>query len=279
MTGKESSVDPAPTGGRMVACMDQPQFETLLVDIQGPVGSLQLNRPDQLNPLSIATLYELEEAARWFDRHHDLKVVIISGAGRAMSSGADLGGFTGATASREDRDQGGRMARAIEEMRSVTIARIHGWCVGGGFVLASACDLRVAAASTQFSIPEVDLGIPLTWGAIPRLVRDIGPSITKELVMTCRPFGADEARSIGFLNRVVPDDDLVSEVDELAATLASKAKLSLLATKAHVNAVSETMVGTARSWADADALSAGFADPEGRAKAQEYLERRRSRAR
>ncbi len=259
--------------------MDQPQFETLLVDIHGPVGSLQLNRPEQLNPLSIATLYELEEAARWFDRHHDLKVVIISGAGRAMSSGADLGGFAGATATREDREQGGRMARAIEEMRAVTIARIHGWCVGGGFVLASACDLRVAGASTRFSIPEVDLGIPLTWGAIPRLVRDIGPALTKELVMTCRPFDADEARSIGFLNRVVADDELVNEVDALAATLAGKAKLALLATKSHVNAVSETMVGTARSWADADSLSAGFADPEGRAKAQHYLERRRSRAR
>ena len=171
------------------------------------------------------------------------------------------------------------MARAIEEMRSVTIARIHGWCVGGGFVLASACDLRVAAASTRFSIPEVDLGIPLTWGAIPRLVRDIGPALTKELVMTCRTFDADEARSIGFLNRVVADDNLVAAVDELAATLAGKAKLALLATKAHVNAVSETMVGTARSWTDADSLSAGFADAEGRAKAQDYLDRRQSRSR
>jgi len=260
--------------------VDAPNFETIRVELDGERGELQLDRPDQLNPLSRQTLEELEEAARWFDRHHELKVVVISGAGRAMSAGADLAGFGGdAGNDREGREQGGRMARAIEEMRAVTIARIHGWCVGGGFVLASACDLRVAAASTRFVIPEVDIGIPLTWGAIPRMVRDIGPALTKELVMTCRPFDADEAQRIGFLNRVVPDDRLVDEVEALAVTLAGKAKYALLATKAHVNAVTESMVGTGRSWADADALGAGFADPEGRTKARDYLERRRSRLR
>lgn len=262
--------------------MDAPHFDTIRVGLdheQGERGTLLLDRPAQLNPLSTHTLYELEEAARWFDRQQQLKVVIVSGAGRAMSSGADLGAFNDeGAAGREGREQGGRMARAIEEMRAVTIARIHGWCVGGGFVLASACDLRVAAASTTFVIPEVDIGIPLTWGAIPRMVRDVGPALTKELVMTCRPFSADEARSIGFLNRVVADDQLEAEVEALAVTLAGKAKYALLATKAHVNAVTESMVGTGRSWADADALGAGFADPEGRAKAREYLARRRSRS-
>jgi len=254
-----------------------PQFDTIRVGLDGERGALQLHRPDQLNPLSTHTLYELEEAARWFDRQDDLKVVVVSGAGRAMSSGADLGGFSGGPVERAAREQGGRMTRAIEEMRAVTIASIHGWCVGGGFVLASACDLRLAAASARFSIPEVDLGIPLTWGAIPRMVRDIGPAMTKELVMTCRPFDAAEAKSIGFVNRVVPDEQLAAEVDAMATILVGKAKYALLATKAHVNAVSETMVGTSRSWADPDALAAGFNDAEGRAKAREYLERRRSR--
>ena len=267
----------------MAATDHIPSFETIRVTLDGDDeerGTLQLHRPDQLNPLSTQTLHELEDAARWFDRQRNLKVVIVSGAGRAMSSGADLGAFSGdGSADRDGREQGGRMARAIEEMRAVTIARIHGWCVGGGFVLASACDLRVAAASTRFVIPEVDIGIPLTWGAIPRMVRDIGPALTKELVMTCRPFDAAEARSIGFLNRVVPDDQLIDEVESLATTLAGKAKYALLATKAHVNAVTESMVGTGRSWADPDALGAGFADPEGRAKAREYLERRRTRQR
>ena len=266
MTHPPENAPSAPSGS--------PRFDTIAVEVTGDRGTLLLNRPDKLNPLSTQTLYELEAAARWFDSHHDLKVVIVSGAGRAMSAGADLGGFSGA-ATWEDRDQGRRMAKAIEEMRAVTIAKVHGWCVGGGLVLAIACDLRVAAESARFSIPEVDIGIPLAWGAIPRLVREIGPALTKELVMTCRPFDAGEAKAAGFLNRVVPDDRLDAEVDELAAQLTRKAKYALLATKAHVSSVAEAMASTGRNWSDADALGAGFADAEGRQKAREYLERHR----
>ncbi len=156
-------------------------------------------------------------------------------------------------------------------MRAVTIAAIQGWCVGGGLVLAAACDLRLAADSAKFSIPEVDLGIPLAWGGIPRLVREIGPARTKELVMTCRPFEAAEAHAIGFLNRVVPESSLPQVADELADSLAAKASHALLSTKRHVNAVSEQMLGTARSWADADGLVVGLVDAEGVAAREAYL--------
>ena len=95
----------------------------------------------------------------------DVKVVIISGAGRAFSAGADLASFGGPadTLPRAAADAGRRMAEAIEGMEAATIAAVHGHCVGGGVVLAGACDLRIAAESTRFSIPEVDLGIPLAW--------------------------------------------------------------------------------------------------------------------
>ncbi|MEI6497682.1 MAG: enoyl-CoA hydratase/isomerase family protein [Actinomycetota bacterium] len=257
--------------------MDAPSFDTIAVSVDGPRGSLQLNRPGQLNPLSMQTLYELERAARWFDEHFDLKVVVVSGAGRAFSAGADISSFNTSGAD-EDRQQGWRMGRAFDEMRAVTVARIQGWCVGGGLLLATGCDLRIAAVSARFSIPEVDLGIPLTWGGIPRLVREIGPALTKELVMTCRPFDADEAYRAGFLNRVVPDDRLDDEVETLVLQLLAKPKLALLETKAHVNAVTESMVSTGRSWADADALAAGMRDPEGRAAALAYMERLRNKA-
>ncbi|MBA2625096.1 MAG: enoyl-CoA hydratase/isomerase family protein, partial [Acidimicrobiia bacterium] len=172
---------------------------------------------------------------------------------------------------------GRRMADAIEAMGAVTVARIHGHCVGGGVVLAAACDLRVAADTIRFSIPEVDLGIPLAWGGIPRLVREIGPALTKELVMTCRPFGAAEAQAAGFLNRVVPDDRLDEEVESLVAQLVDKSALTLTATKRHTNAVTEGMVGTARSWNDADSLVTALHDPESREAAARYLERVRRR--
>jgi enoyl-CoA hydratase/3-hydroxypropionyl-coenzyme A dehydratase len=253
--------------------MDHAKFDTIIATVDGTRGELRLNRPEKLNPLSSHTLHEIELAARWFDEHHDVKVVLVGGAGRSFSAGADLSAFSSAAASMEDRQSGWRMARALDEMRAVTIARIQGWCVGGGLVVAAGCDLRVAAESARFSIPEVDLGIPLAWGGIPRLVREIGPALTKELVMTCRPFDAAEAKAAGFLNRVVPDAELDSAVDELVKQLLQKPKLALLETKAHVNAVTESMVGTGRSWADADGLYAGLRDEEGRASAKAYVER------
>jgi enoyl-CoA hydratase/carnithine racemase len=260
------------------------QFDTIQVGVDGAVGRLTLDRPEKLNPLSSHTLDEIEGAARWFDRHDELKVVVVSGRGRAFSAGADVAAFgdTGRGAGRhprDDADSGWRMARAMDELRAVTVARVHGWCVGGGLVLAAVCDLRVAGRSARFSIPEVELGIPLAWGGIPRLVREIGPALTKELVMTCREFGPDEAQAAGFLNRVVDDDDLDAAVEALVATLARMPKLALLATKAHTNAVTEAMVSTGRSWSDADGLLAGLRDPEGRDSARTYLERMRRKPR
>lgn len=257
--------------------MDTFDATTIDVTSDGTRGRITLNRPDKLNPLGTGTLNELVAAARWFDARPEVKVVVIGGNGRAFSAGADLAAFVnpdqGAGDMREAADAGRRMADAVEAMRAVTIARLHGHCVGGGLVLAAACDLRVAADTVRFSIPEVDLGIPLAWGGIPRLVREIGPALTKELVMTCRPFGAEEAKTAGFLNAVVPGADLDEAVERLVAQLVTKSALTLSLTKRHTNAVSEGMVGTARSWSDADGLVTALHDPESREAAAAYLAR------
>jgi enoyl-CoA hydratase/carnithine racemase len=255
-------------------------FSTIEVSCSGARGVITLNRPDKLNPLSTLTLTELVDAARFLDSRSEVKVVTVSGRGRAFCAGADLAAFTGGEgsapsvdAARAAADAGRLMAEAIEAMRAVTVVRLHGHCVGGGLVLAAACDLRVAADDTHFSIPEVDLGIPLAWGGIPRLVREIGPTKTKELVMTCRSFSASEALAMGFLNRAVPAADLDACVEDLVAQLESKSRLTLSATKRHVNAVTEGMVGTARAWNDADSLVTALRDPESRAVAAAYLNR------
>lgn len=252
-------------------------FETLTATVDGPIGRLTLNRPDKLNPLSVVTLQEIVDAAAWFDQQSGIKVVVVSGTGRAFSAGADLGTFGGKQemSIRDAADLGRRMADAVENIRAVTIASIQGWCVGGGVVLAVACDLRIAADDARFSIPEVDLGIPLAWGGIPRLVREIGPAMTKELVLTCRRFDADEAKSIGFINRVVPAAELTATVESLAASLSAKASHALYSTKRHVDAVTSNMVGLPRSWADADGLVTAFLDEECAAARKAYLERKR----
>lgn len=255
---------------------------TIQRSVDGHRGDLWLDRPDKLNPLGTDTLHEIADAARWFDDQPDVRVVVIGGRGRAFSAGADLGGVTGdgtATSARAAAEAGARMPAAIEAMRAIAIARIHGHCVGGAVVLAAACDLRVAAEGTQFSIPEVDLGIPLTWGGIPRLVREIGPAMTRDLVLTCRTFDADEALAMGLVTRVVPESDLDSEIDALATSLAAKAPIAVQSTKRHVDTVTEGMVGMARSWNDADSLVVAQRDPEGRAAAAAYVQRLSERGR
>jgi enoyl-CoA hydratase/carnithine racemase len=258
---------------------DAPSFTTLRVEVEGRIGRMTLTQPDRLNPLGTSPLREIAEAAAWFDTTA-VSVVIVTGEGRGFSSGFDLREFAGTDAptsasSRDQADLGRRMAEAMERMNALTIAAIKGPCVGGGVVLAAACNLRIAADDTVFSIPEVDLGIPLAWGGIPRLVREIGPARTRELVLTCRPFGPDEAAAMGFVNRVVPRADLEAAVDELAEQLARKAPSVVAATKRQVNEAIENVASTAGAWADADLLGAAMRDPEARQAARDYLASRR----
>ena len=257
-------------------------FETLRAEVSDGVGRLTLSRPTKLNPLSRLALEEIARAARWFDGRRDVSVVVVGGEGRAFCAGFDLRELSGPAdpdASLTDTaDLGRLMAEAVGGMRAVTIAAVQGHCVGGGLVLAAACDMRVAADDARFSIPEVDLGIPLAWGGIPRLVRELGPAVTMDLVLTCRPFGAQEALALRFVNRVVPAGSLASEVDSLASSLAAKAPLVLRQTKQQVRAATEALVPTVGATADAFALAAAAADPEARAAAIRYLQARSRRS-
>lgn len=261
----------------------EPGFETLSVTLDGPRGEIRLNRPEKLNALSVTTLRELAEAARRCDQHPELKVVVIAGEGRSFSAGADVAMMGAgpaeqpASSAHPTAEAGPRMAEAVERMQAVTVARIQGHCIGGGVVLACACDLRVATEDARFSIPELALGIPLTWGGIPRLVRDIGPVMTKELVMTGRTFGAAEAAAIGLVNRVVPAERLDEEVEELTQALVEKSGFTLRSTKRYVNAVAGEMVGISRASDDVHSIEAALRDPESRSVRDRYLERFRAR--
>lgn len=257
---------------------ETPTFENLRVEAQGSIGRLTLTRPDRLNALSRRTLFELAQAARWFDTQRDVKVVIVAGEGRAFSAGFDLNDFTTAEPEwneREGADLGRLMAEAVTDMRPITVAAVQGHCVGGGLVLAGSCDLRYAADTAVFSIPEVDLGIPLAWGGIPRLVREIGPAVTKELVITCRRFGPEEAKALGFLNAIVPEATLQSHVEEIARAVASKPGYALRTTKQQVNAVMEEIAGTRRNASDADVLVYATHDEESRQASRNYLKSKR----
>ena len=258
--------------------VEQPNFEALQVEVDGRIGRVTLNRPDKLNALSRQLMSEIVELGAWLKLRDDIRVVILSGAGRSFSAGFDLNDFSSASAGESPRiaaDLGRLATNALTDVPQLTIAAVHGHCVGGGVVFVAACDLRVATTETTFIIPEVDLGIPLAWGGIPRLVREIGPALTKELVLTCRPFEAAEAKAIGFINRVVAPEDLDTTVNELAENLASKTLYSLHSTKQQVNAVMEEIAGTGRSAGDADMLVYAMRDPESREATARYLAQRK----
>jgi len=256
--------------------MSAPDLPYLRLTVDGQVGRLTLDRPAKRNPLGAETLEAIATAARWFDTQRDVRVVIVAGTGPSFCGGADVGSFAGAPD--DDRtphqraDLGRLMADAVEAMRAVTVAAIQGYCIGGGVVLASACDLRVAASDAVFAVPEVDLGIPLAWGGIPRLIREIGAPATRDLVMTCRRFDAAEAARLGLVQRVVAPEALGDAVADLAGSLAPKAPAALLATKRHIDAVTAQMVGVDRSWADADGLVGALFDPESAEARNRYLE-------
>lgn len=254
------------------------EFETLIVEEDGPLGRIVLNRPETLNSLTPLVLEELIAAARWFEPRLAVRVVVLSGSGSSFCSGFDLHSF-GAIAEgdwvqrRELSGLGGRMADAFEGMRAVTVVALHGWTVGGGVVLASACDLRLAAADARFKIPEVELGIQLNWAGIPRLVREIGLARTRELVMTAREFSPQEAERMGFLNGVVAPDELAGAVAELTSRLVDMPALPLLSTKSSVNAVATAMSARIGSSMDAEMFMGAVQAPEFTEAATAYVKR------
>ena len=161
------------------------QFDNLQFTTDGDVGYLVLNRPNRLNAMSFELLHDLVNAAAEIAAS-DLRCVVISGNGSVFSSGFDVEAFrsgilyeSNTVARYEAAQLGSRMADAIENLPQITLAAMHGRVVGGAVVLAAACDLRVADSDTVFSIPEIDLGIPLAWGGTKRLVSEIGPALTQ----------------------------------------------------------------------------------------------------
>ena len=207
-------------------------------------ATITIERPDTLNSLAASTLTALARAAAEVSARRDsLKVVLLEGRGRAFSSGLDLHMLAPdcGVPVREIVRGGQTVMEAFDAIPAVTVAVLKGAVVGGGVVLASACDLRIAAEDTYFALPEVDLGLPVRWGGVPRLVRELGPSLARDLMLTCRPFTAQEAEAAGFLTRVVPPGELDDAVRELAETLCGKPAGALLAVKRSITEAVEDM--------------------------------------
>jgi enoyl-CoA hydratase/carnithine racemase len=189
------------------------------------VATLTINRPERRNALSWDVIKLLRSGLARAREDTDVRVVVLTGAGdKAFCAGADLAGMAEGAGFLDLHEGRGELAKLFEELWSIgkpTIARVRGYALAGGFGLALACDLVVAADDAQFGTPEIDVGLWPYMITVP-LCRSMAPKKALELMLTGRRVSAAEADRLGFVTRVVPVAELDSAVSELAETLAAK---------------------------------------------------------
>jgi enoyl-CoA hydratase len=213
-------------------------FDNLLLDRDGPVAILTLNRPKVLNALNTHTLDELRRAVLDLKRDEDVRVVIITGAGeKAFVAGADINELAvqTPTSGREHALAGQHVFDLIENLGKPVIAAINGYALGGGCELAMACTLRLAADTAKLGQPEITLGIIPGYAGTQRLPRLVGKGKALELILSGASINAADAERIGLVNRVVPASELMNEARKLAAVLAAQAPIAVQYIIAAVN--------------------------------------------
>ena len=200
------------------------------------VGYLGLNQPGKHNAISYAMWVAIAEVMESFRADDEVRVVVMAGeGGRAFSAGADISEFS-ANRSTEEQvkvyDAAGRAAYdAITHHPKPVIARIEGYCVGGGLATALCADLRIATEDSRFGIPAAKLGVGYSYAGLRPLVDLVGPSRAKEILFTARRFTAPEALRMGLVNQVLPRDGIGAFVDDCARTIAANAPLTVKACK------------------------------------------------
>jgi enoyl-CoA hydratase len=204
-------------------------FKHLLSGRRGAVATITINRPDDRNSLSTETVGELREALAQAKSDAQVRVIVITGAGRVFCAGADLNSFRREQPELERYFQRRQLADLFLEMTELgkpTIARINGHALAGGFGLVASCDLAIAVDEAQFGMPEVNVGVfPLLIMAI--VFRNLPRKAGMELMLTGKRIDAAEATRLGLINRHVPADRLDSEVDALADELARKSPIGM----------------------------------------------------
>ncbi len=205
-------------------------LETLLVERDGAVAVVTVNRPKVLNALNAQTLDELRRAILALKHDESVRAVILTGAGdKSFVAGADINELAvqSPTGGREHALRGQHVLDLIENMGKPVIAAINGYALGGGCELAMACAIRIAADTAKLGQPEINLGIMPGYGGTQRLSRLAGRGRALELLLTGDQIGAAEAHRLGLVNRVVPAAQLMAEARALGAALAAKAPIAV----------------------------------------------------
>ncbi len=216
-------------------------YETLLIETDGPVGIITLNRPEALNALSSKLCAEVCDQLNAWAKDASIRCVIITGAGRAFAAGADIKEM--APQSYMDvylNDMFAAFETTISAFRKPIIAAVNGFALGGGCELAMLCDFILASEAAKFGQPEINLGVMPGIGGTQRLTRLVGKSKSMEMCLTGRMMDAAEAERAGLASRVLPADKLMEEARKAAQKIAAASLPIAMMTKETVNAAYET---------------------------------------
>ncbi|MGE0563342.1 MAG: enoyl-CoA hydratase [Pseudolabrys sp.] len=215
-------------------------YQNIVVDTQGRVGIIRLNRPQALNALNKALIAELTQAIDGFESNDGIGCMLITGSEKAFAAGADIKEMADKTFIEAFLDNfAGDWDRASRARKPI-VAAVAGFALGGGCELAMQCDIIIAATSAKFGQPEIKLGVIPGIGGTQRLTRAVGKAKAMDLTLTGRMMDAKEAEASGLVARVVPDDQLMAEAMKVADTVATMSLPSVLAAKEAVNAAFET---------------------------------------
>jgi enoyl-CoA hydratase len=204
-------------------------YETLLVEQRNDIAYVTLNRPTALNALSSALRRDLKQCFTDLQASRGVRLVVMTGAGRAFCAGADIKEWREPSSAVEDREHRQQLDfwEAMSRCEQPIIAAINGYALGGGCELAMCCDIRIASEQAQLGLTEVTLGIIPGGGGTQRLPRLIGRGKALELILTGKRLAAHEALRLGLVEQVVPHDHLMVAVEELAQTIISRAPLAV----------------------------------------------------
>jgi enoyl-CoA hydratase len=216
--------------------------EKMISRKDGGVGWMIFNNPERHNAISLDMWETALEIMADFSADPSVRVMVVTGAGgKAFASGADISKF------KDERQQAEALAHyqdttqkayeALQGMTMPTIAMIRGYCIGGGTALAVCCDLRICTENAKFGVPAAKLGLGYGMNRAKPLVDLVGPAYAKEMFFTGRQFTAQEAEKMGLVNRVVPNDQLESTIDEITKTIAENAPLTIRCAKLVVGEV------------------------------------------
>lgn len=205
-------------------------FENILLDIEGTLAILTVNRPKKMNAVNNATVEELDQAIDQIEKNLDLRVLILTGAGeKSFVAGADINEVNNrdAVTGRAETRRRQEVYSRIENLEIPSIAAINGFALGTGLELAMVCSMRIASSKALLGQPEVKLGILPGAGGTQRLPKLVGMGRAMQLILTGDPIKAEPALAMGLVNKVVEPDQLMDEAMKLAETIAARPKLAI----------------------------------------------------